>query len=88
MPNPWLQYGDHEGVAGVCRVMNQIRPYTGGADQGRDSSVDIRNEDCEIVNSLVFGPGELVGCTIHDSLVYCARRVEGATVRGEGVAWA
>jgi len=87
MRGPWLQYGDHEGVAGVCRVMNQLRPYTGDGDGGRDSSVEIETADCEIRDSLVFGPGELAGCTITESLVYCATRVEGATVQGEIAAW-
>ncbi len=83
LPQPWLQYGDHEGVAGVCRVMDQLR----GADEDRDSSIDIAHSDCEISNSLVFGPGELAGCSITDSLVYCANRAEGLTARGEITAW-
>jgi len=87
LPQPWLQYGDHEGVAGVCRVMDQIRVYADGADEGCDSSIDITSSDCEITNSLVFGPGELVGCTITDSLVHCASRVEGMTAHGEIAAW-
>ncbi len=87
LPQPWLQYGDHEGVAGVCRVMDQIRMYANGADAGRDSSIDINHRDCEITNSLVFGPGELVGCSIADSLVYCDTRVEGMTAHGEIAAW-
>jgi hypothetical protein len=89
MPSPWLQYGDHEGVAGVCRVMDQIRYYAGGADGGQDSSIDpaIHHRDCRIHNSLVFGPGELAGCTITNSLVYCATHVEGRTAQAEIVAW-
>ena len=87
LPHPWLQYGDHEGVASVCRVMDQIRMYANGADEGRDSSIDITHSDCEITNSLVFGPGELVGCSIADSLVYCATRAEGMTAHGEIAAW-
>ncbi len=88
MPQPWLQFGDHEGVAGICRVLDQIRPYTNGADEGRNSSVEVACTDCNITNSLVFGPGELVGCTITNSLVYCGSRVEGKQADGEMVAWA
>lgn len=87
LPQPWLQYGDHEDVAGVCRVMDQIRMYANGADEGRESSIAITHSDCDITNSLVFGPGELVGCSIADSLVYCATRAEGMTARGEIAAW-
>jgi glucose-1-phosphate thymidylyltransferase len=87
LPQPWLQYGDHEGVSGVCRVMDQIRMYANGADEGRDSSIEITHSDCEISNSLVFGPGQLAGCKITDSLVYCDTRVEGITAHGEIVAW-
>ncbi|MCD6359521.1 MAG: nucleotidyltransferase family protein [Armatimonadetes bacterium] len=87
LQGPWLQYGDHEGASGVCRVMNEMRPYTEGADAGRDSSVSIRHQNCEIVNSLVFGPGELINCSIRDSLVYCATRVSDASVHNAIVAW-
>ena len=87
LPQPWLQYGDHEGVSGICRVMDQIRMYANGADEGRDSSIAIAHRDCEIANSLVFGPGEIVGCSITDSLVYCDTRVEGMTANAEIAAW-
>lgn len=88
MPHPWLQFGDHEGLDGVLRVMRAIRDRRPGIPQGLDSSVDVTVEErCEIHNSLVFGPGELIDCTITDSMVYCGRRLEGARIEGEMTAF-
>ncbi len=87
MPGPWLQFGDHEHLDGVLRVMRQIR--NGEAVSETDtSSVDAKAcPECEIRNSLVFGPGELVNCTVSESMVYCARRVENAQIHGEMTAF-
>lgn len=87
MPGPWLQYGDHEGVAGVCRVMNQLRPYAEGIDPASPASVDITHRDCQIINSVVFGPGQLYGCTIRNSLIYCENPVEGRSADGQIAVW-
>lgn len=85
MPGPWLQFGDHEHLSGVLRVMHQIR---NGALPENDSSVGgVACERCEISNSLVFGPGELIDCTITDSMVYCATRLEGMQIHGEMTAF-
>ena len=83
MQQPWLQFGDHEGLSGVLRVMRELRSE--GADD--DSYVGLSHEGCRIENSLVFGPGQLADCAIKDSFVYCAGRVEGEAVSGEMVAW-
>lgn len=86
MPGPWLQFGDHEHLGGVLRVMRQIRngdPLEPGA-----SSVDaVTCEGCEIRNSLVFGPGELVNCVVTDSMVYCGTRLENVRIEGEMIAF-
>jgi NDP-sugar pyrophosphorylase family protein len=88
MPGPWLQFGDHERLGGVLRVMRQIRNGEVGEGQFEDSYVEIAAcEGCEIRNSLVFGPGELVNCTITDSMVYCATRLEGVQIEGEMTAY-
>jgi len=89
MPGPWLQYGDHEGVSGICRVMDQIRPYAGGADSGQDSSIHptIHHRDCYIRNSLVFGSGELIDCNITGSVVYCEGRAEQRSAVGAIAVW-
>lgn len=86
MDPPWLQFGDHEGVAGVLRVMRELRPQQAAEAPG-DSSVDIATRGCRIENSLVFGPGELVDCKVKDSLVYCATRLVGKSVTGKQIAW-
>ena len=105
MPPPWLQFGDHEGVAGVCRVMHELRTTSPpgplpASMQGRmtnpqapasllanASSVQLSACNCRITNSLVFGPGELHDCCIHDSLIYCAGHVRGRSATGEIAAW-
>jgi glucose-1-phosphate thymidylyltransferase len=88
MPGPWLQFGDHEGLAGVLRVMRQIHDDADSLPEGA-SSVDVASAtDCTIANSLVFGPGELVNCTITDSMVYCGTRLEGVQITGEMAAYA
>lgn len=84
MQDPWLQFGDHEGVSGVLRVMRELRPPEAASS---DSSVGVAARDCGIENSLVFGPGELINCAIKDSLVYCAGRVEGRSADGGIAAW-
>ena len=84
MQHPWLQFGDHEGVGGVLRVMSELRPPEAASS---DSSIEVTTRDCAIENSLVFGPGELVNCSIKDSLVYCGGRVEGRCADGEIAAW-
>lgn len=82
-PNPWLQFGDHEGREGVLRVMRQMAERVPGIEASGGSSVNLPATGCEISNSLVFGPGEVVNCTIRDSVLYCGRRVEGETIDGE-----
>jgi len=84
MQGPWLQFGDHEGVSGVLRVMRELRPPQAASS---DSSIEVRTHDCQIENSLVFGSGELINCAIKDSLVYCAGRIEGRSAEGEIAAW-
>ncbi|MEA3400137.1 MAG: NTP transferase domain-containing protein [Armatimonadota bacterium] len=83
MPQPWLQFGDHEGLGGVLRVMRQMRDRIPGCGGEGDRSLEIATRDSHIANSLIFGPGEVVGCTIRDSLIYCARRIEGEEIEGE-----
>jgi dTDP-glucose pyrophosphorylase len=88
MPGPWLQFGDHEHLGGVLRVLGQIRNGEPTPEQFQDSYVEIDTcENCRIRNSLVFGPGELVNCTITDSMVYCATRLEGKQIEGEMTAF-
>lgn len=88
MPGPWLQFGDHEHLDGVLRVMRQIRNGEVGEGQFEDSYVEIAAcEGCAIRNSLVFGPGELVNCTVTDSVVYCATRLEDIEIHGEMTAY-
>lgn len=87
MVGPWLQYGDHEGVAGVCRVLNQIRPFAGVDSPGPKASVDVLHRNCDIVNAIVFGPGELHDCTVRDSLVYCRDHVVGRCADNEIAVW-
>ena len=88
MPGPWLQFGDHEHLDGVLRVMREIRNGEAALTEFEDSCVEIAVcEGCTIRNSLVFGPGELVNCTIIDSMVYCATRLEGADIRGQMMAY-
>ena len=88
MPGPWLQFGDHEHLSGVLRVMRQIRNGEVAREQFEGSYVDVAACDgCTIRNSLVFGPGELVNCTITDSMVYCATRLEGAQIHGQMTAY-
>lgn len=83
MPGPWLQFGDHEGLPGVLRVMRQLGAAI-GIEPGLDgSSVMVEARDCTITNSLVFGPGRLTDCTIRDAMVYCGTSVERATIDGE-----
>jgi len=87
MPGPWLQFGDHEMLDGVLRVMRQMHADESALPAG-ESSVDVVTcEGCEIRNSLVFGPGELVNCTITDSMVYCGTRLEGMRIEGEMTAY-
>ncbi|MGC9319333.1 MAG: sugar phosphate nucleotidyltransferase [Armatimonadota bacterium] len=83
MPQPWLQFGDHERLDGVLRVMRQMRDRVPGCKGEGECSVEIASKGSRIVNSLVFGPGEVVNCTIRDSLIYCARRIEGEQIEGE-----
>lgn len=83
MPGPWLQFGDHEGLPGVLRVMRQLGAAIGIDPGVDDSSVMVETHACTITNSLVFGPGRLIGCTIRDSMVYCGAHIEGATIKGE-----
>ncbi len=80
MPGPWLQFGDHEGIAGVLRVMRELAAQQGRKCGPRDSCLMVPADGCTIENSLVFGPGSLKDCTIRDSVVYCAGEVVGATV--------
>ncbi|MBD3292212.1 MAG: NTP transferase domain-containing protein [Armatimonadia bacterium] len=88
MPGPWLQFGDHEHLDGVLRVMRQIRNGEASEEQFEGSCVEVaESRDCMIRNSLVFGPGELVNCTITDSMVYCATRLEGVQIHGEMTAY-
>jgi len=87
MPGPWLQYGDHEGVAGVCRVMNDMKARAEQAPGGLQASIDVPHQNCEITNSVVFGPGELHDCSIRNSLVYCNGRIEGHSAQDEIAAW-
>jgi len=88
MPGPWLQFGDHEHLEGVLRVMGQIRNGHPGDARFMDASVDVAACDgCEIQNSLVFGPGELVDCKISNSMIYCATRLEGVEIDGKMAAF-
>ena len=87
MPGPWLQFGDHEGLDGVLRVMRQMHADESALRDGESSVEVVTCEGCEISNSLVFGPGELVNCTITDSMVYCATRLEGLHIEGEMTAY-
>lgn len=87
-PQPWLQFGDHEKLPGVLRVMKQMRNGAGPIEVTGDSSVDMASHsDCDIRDSLVFGPGELVNCTVTNSVVYCATRLEGLEIDGEMAAY-
>lgn len=87
MPGPWLQFGDHEGLQGVLRVMRQIHNDEPGLSAAASSVDGVVCEGCEIRNSLVFGPGELVNCTIIDSMVYCGTRLEDVRIVGEMTAY-
>jgi len=82
MPGPWLQFGDHEELPGVLRVMRQLGQMHGRRYAPGESSVMVPAEGCEIENSLVFGPGSLKDCAIKDSVVYCATDAVGAAVVG------
>lgn len=86
-PQPWLQFGDHEMLGGVLRVMRQM--CSGSiAERLADSSVDLRShQGCDFRNSLVFGPGEMINCTVRDSMVYCATRLEDEEIDGEIAAY-
>lgn len=80
MPGPWLQFGDHEGLPGVLRVMRQLGEAF-GIEPGLDgASVMVHTRDCTITNSLVFGPGSLTDSTIRNAMVYCGTDVEGARI--------
>ncbi len=82
MPGPWLQFGDHEGLAGVLRVMRQLGEMHGHECGPGASCVMVPAEGCTIENSLIFGPGSLKDSTIKDSIVYCATDTVGAAVTG------
>jgi len=83
LPHPWLQFGDHEGLAGVLRVMHQLGEAIGAAPSPDGSSVMVETRECAITKSLIFGPGSLTGCTVRDAMVYCGTHVEGATISSE-----
>ena len=88
MPNPWLQFGDHERLNGVLRVMREIRNGEPAPNSFDGSSVDVRAaEGCDIHNSLVFGPGELINCTISNSMIYCSTRLENVRIDGKMTAF-
>lgn len=87
MPGPWLQFGDHEELPGVLRVMRQLRAVDGDPLRDGEASVGVPHANCTIHNSLVFGPGELIDCEIRDSMVYCEGRIEGRSARDEMIDW-
>lgn len=83
MPGPWLQFGDHEGLSGIMRVMHHLAEMQ-SIDAGPDAaSVMLKTRNCHIVNSLVFGPGSLTDCIIRDSLLYCAVDAAGLSMTNE-----
>ncbi len=83
LPHPWLQFGDHEGLAGVLRVMRALAESQGIEPSCDGSNVMVQTRACTITDSLVFGPGTLTACTIRNAMVYCGRHVEGVTISGE-----
>jgi len=80
MPHPWMQFGDHEGINGVIRVMRTLAEMQGERCAPGDSSLMVRARDCAIEDALVFGPGSLDRCVIKRSLVYCGGDAVGRTV--------
>ncbi len=80
MPHPWLQFGDHEGIDGVIRVMRALGEMRGERCDPGDSCVMVPARDCEVEDALVFGPGSLEGCVIRHSLVYCGADAVGRVV--------
>jgi len=87
MPHPWLQFGDHEALGGVLRVMRAMRDSAPEPGPHLGSSVGVPTRDCRIINSLVFGPGELIDCEIIDCAIYCGARVQGRRARGQMLVW-
>jgi len=87
MPGPWLQFGDHESLGGVLRVMRQIHEDEAHLPEGASSVDGVACEGRELRNSLIFGTGQLVNCTIIDSVVYCGTRLEGLRIEREMTAY-
>ncbi len=64
---PWVQIGDHQEVDGVIKAKDFL--YS-GSQKPIPSSIDCSTKNCQIKDSLVFGPGKLEECKIKKSLVY------------------
>ena len=96
---PWLQFGDHSGIAGVLEVMSYFqsmaekdkhrRPDPKQAvDSGNDciierSDVQTKVEHCEIRDALVFGSGRLRNCTVENAVVMCRDNVSDCCISNE-----
>ena len=78
---PWIQIGDHSGVDGVLEAMEFFRGWSGRA--GDAATADVRGVDVAITDSVVFGPGEIVGGTISRSLVYVGGSAAGVALHHE-----
>jgi bifunctional UDP-N-acetylglucosamine pyrophosphorylase/glucosamine-1-phosphate N-acetyltransferase len=66
---PWIQIGDHMGVKGVLIAKDYLgKKYKNKKE--RESSIQTKTKNCQIENSLIFGPGKLENSKISDSLVF------------------
>ena len=78
---PWIQIGDHSGVDGVLEAMQFFRERTGTVDLS--ASVDAGVSDTAIDQSVVFGPGEISGGAISQSLEYVGGSTGAVTLHHE-----
>ena len=74
----WIQIGDHTGVDGVLEAMEFFKGRHGSASAC--ASIDVRRADAAITDSVVFGPGEIAGGTISQSLVYVGGTASAVTL--------
>jgi len=68
---PWIQYGDHDGIQGVLTTKDLLKPSAAAG-----SSIGCKTDNCFIYNSIVFGPGKLIKSKIKNSLVYVNTKAE------------
>ena len=86
-PEPWIQIGDHEGVAGVIaaqRKLQQIGARDVLPEEPPRPLTSPALEDSHVEDSVVFGSGTIRNSHLARSLVYCGSRLEGVQL-AEGI---